>query len=106
MDISIRSAGVSLDRAAARRFIADGFARLVPAPRRVEVDLSDVNGPRGGVDTRCALRIEMPGAGVIVSEERGENGRLALGRALGRAMRALRRRLDRRPRGRPRAPRN
>ena len=38
----------------------------------VTVHLEDVNGPRGGVDKLCLITAELPWAGRVVIEERGE----------------------------------
>jgi putative sigma-54 modulation protein len=38
----------------------------------VTVHLEDVNGPRGGVDKLCLITAELPWAGHVVIEERGE----------------------------------
>jgi putative sigma-54 modulation protein len=38
----------------------------------VTVHLEDVNGPRGGMDKLCLITAELPWAGHVVIEERGE----------------------------------
>ncbi len=71
---------------------------------RAKVLLSDVNGPRGGVDKRCQLEFKTEHAGVVVITAVARDWRSALDRALARAARALLRLLQRThaPRGAPR----
>ncbi len=59
---------------------------LVP---RAEVQLADVNGPRGGIDKRCQIELKTDGAGSIVVTSMARDWRSALERALTRAARAL-----------------
>ena len=75
---------------------------LVP---RARVLLSDVNGPRGGVDKRCQLEIRTANAGTLVITSVARDWRSALDRSLARATQALIRhwrRNERRDRPRPR----
>jgi hypothetical protein len=45
------------------RFVLRRLRWMVP---RAEVQLSDVNGPRGGVDKRCRVELRTDGAGSVV----------------------------------------
>lgn len=65
------------------RFVLRRLGWLVP---RAEVQMSDVNGPRGGVDKRC--RVEDGGGSVVVAAV-ARDWRTALDDALARAMRFL-----------------
>lgn len=68
--------------------------------RRVQVRLSDVNGPRGGRDKRCQLRLVISGMPDLVIEELDADLYAAINRASARAGRSLIRRLKRQlPRG-------
>jgi ribosome-associated translation inhibitor RaiA len=69
--------------------------RLTPVVPRAEVQLSDVNGPRGGVDKRCQLEIKTDGAGTVVVSAVAQDWRTALNDALARAARLLMRLLGR-----------
>ena len=85
------------------RFVTRRLQGLVP---RVKVQLSDVNGPRGGVDKRCQLALQTETAGTVVVTSTARNWRLAVDQALGRAARVLRQLVQRqrtpvRPRARP-----
>lgn len=68
------------------RFALRRLGWLVP---RAEVQLSDVNGPRGGVDKRCQVALSADGVGPLVVTSVARDWRTALDRALARAARHL-----------------
>lgn len=55
----------------------------------VEVQMSDVNGPRGGIDKRCQVKLKTDGAGSLVVASVAADWRTALDIALARATRYL-----------------
>jgi ribosomal subunit interface protein len=63
--------------------------------RQVSVRLSDENGPRGGEDKRCRIRIAFPGAPSVVIEDTEADLYVAIDRAADRAGRSVGRRLER-----------
>ena len=63
--------------------------------RDVVVVLSDINGPKGGIDKRCSLRVRLNGRSDIVIEETEADFHVAVDRAADRAKRTLGRRLRR-----------
>ena len=63
--------------------------------RIVDVRLSDVNGPRGGIDKACQIRIPLAGHPLIVVEDIDADLYAAIDRAAGRCERTLARRLGR-----------
>lgn len=63
--------------------------------RGVVVLLSDINGPRGGIDTRCNVQVRLNGLPDIVIEETEADFHVAVNRAADRAKRTLARRLQR-----------
>ena len=63
---------------------------------RVVVRLSDVNGPRGGVDKRCGIEIRLKGTTAVAIEDTEADLYVAIDRAAERAGRTLDRRLARR----------
>jgi hypothetical protein len=71
------------------RFVLRRLRWMVP---RAEVQMSDVNGPRGGVDKRCQVELRTDGAGSVVVACVANNWRTALDQALARAARFLMRR--------------
>ncbi len=44
------------------------LGRLGDRIRRIQLWIEDVNGPRGGRDTRCRLRLSLRGGGVFTVE--------------------------------------
>jgi len=68
------------------RFVLRRLGWLVP---RAEVQMSDVNGPRGGIDKRCQVELITDGAGSVVVASVANDWRTALDNALGRAARFL-----------------
>jgi hypothetical protein len=73
---------------------------------RVSVRFEDVNGPRGGVDIACRIKIAVSGLPSIVVEERAANARLAFAQAAPVAERTLRRVLGRAGYSAPRSSRS
>ncbi len=65
---------------------------------RIVVRLSDVNGPRGGVDKRCGIEVRLKGASAIAIEDTQADLYLAIDRAAERIGRTLDRRIARRHR--------
>lgn len=68
------------------RFVLRRLGWLVP---RAEVQMSDVNGPRGGVDKRCQVELRTDGAGSVLVTAVAGDWRTALDNALARAARFL-----------------
>ena len=68
------------------RFVLRRLRWLVP---RAEVQMSDVNGPRGGIDKRCQVELRTDGAGSVVVVSVASDWRAALDSALARAARFL-----------------
>ena len=68
------------------RFVLRRLVWLVP---RAEVQMSDVNGPRGGIDKRCQVELRTDGAGSVVVSSVAGDWRTALENALARAARFL-----------------
>lgn len=56
---------------------------------RAQVKLSDVNGPRGGIDKRCQIELRIPGAAPVVVSSVAPDWRSALDLALTRAARFM-----------------
>lgn len=63
--------------------------------RRINVRLSDINGPHGGVDKRCQLHLIMPHLADIVIEETQDNLYSAIDTAVARTREVLDRKLTR-----------
>ncbi len=68
------------------RFVMRRLVWMVP---RARVCLTDVNGPRGGVDKRCQVELRAAGTGPVVVTSVARHWRSALDAALSRAARSL-----------------
>lgn len=68
------------------RFVLRRLGWLVP---RADVQMSDVNGPRGGIDKRCQVELRTDGSGSVVVTAVASDWRTALDSALARAARFL-----------------
>ncbi|MEN6496445.1 MAG: hypothetical protein ABFD16_19340, partial [Thermoguttaceae bacterium] len=60
------------------------------------VAISDENGPRGGPDKRCQLRITTRGAGELILQRQGADLEALVARTVDRAGQAITRALERR----------
>lgn len=74
------------------RFVLRHLTWLGP---RAKVQLSDVNGPRGGVDKRCQVELKTDIVDTVVVTSIARDWRCALDRALSRAAQTLMRHLRR-----------
>jgi putative sigma-54 modulation protein len=97
MKIGIQCRGFSLTSAIAGHvhkrldfLLGRGIRRL----RRVDVTLSDLNGPRGGVDKRCLIKVSIDGLRPVVIEDVQSDLYMAIDRAAGRASRTVLRRVS------------
>ncbi len=98
MQFDIRAQGFDLtdglrDHAERRLRFALDWARHEVG--RVVLHFSDINGPRGGNDKRCQVRIPLPRMRDVVVEDTAADLYLAMDRAIERAARTLERRLSR-----------
>lgn len=69
------------------------FSRVADRVRRVRISLSDINGPRGGVDKRCLIEARLDGLPSVVIQDLQSDMYIAIDRAAGRAARSVMRRL-------------
>jgi hypothetical protein len=68
---------------------------------RASVRFEDVNGPRGGLDTACRIKVVLSGRPSVIVEERGRGAADAFARAQAPLVRSVRRTVDRRGGKRP-----
>lgn len=95
--LSIRSA-VRLEpelRAELRERLGSKLSRYAREIERVSLRMLDVNGPRGGVDTRCQIKVVISGRPSVIVEELATDPREAFRLALPRLESAVRRELGR-----------
>lgn len=81
------------EHAAARLAYALNHGRDIVT--RIIVRLSDVNGPRGGVDKCCGIEVRLKGAPTLIIEDTQADLYVAIDRAAERIGRTLDRRLAR-----------
>lgn len=96
--VDVRTSRLELDdalRAEIPRRLGRRIERYALHITRATVRFRDVNGPRGGVDTVCRIKLSVSGSGHIVVEARAADAREAFRVASRSAATALRRELDR-----------
>ena len=98
MQIDIQAKGFQLTEA----LTAHIRKRLMPALQkrdshivRAEVRLSDVNGPRGGIDKCCQLLVQIAGTSSVVIRDVSSDMYTAIDRAASRMAPSINRRLGR-----------
>jgi len=84
------------DRTYIRRKLGRHLGKFAGFIHRVSVRTEDVNGPRGGVDHVCRVKIVLNGLASVVFEARDTALGAAFDRALSGAVRAVRRTVQRR----------
>jgi ribosome-associated translation inhibitor RaiA len=72
------------------------LGKFASAIERITVRLSDTNGPKGGSDQICQIKVVLSGLPSIVVEERASALQSAIARAMKATERAVRRHLQRR----------
>jgi ribosome-associated translation inhibitor RaiA len=96
--VAIRARGIEVDDEL-REYIHQraGFklGKYAPQIDRISVRLEDINGPRGGADSRCAVKVALSRHESVVVEVVDENHRLAFDHAMDATERAVRRTIER-----------
>ena len=98
MQIDVQALGFELTsalRAHTKRRLHFALGRSDAQVSRLWVGLSDQNGPRGGEDKRCHVRIALTNAPEVVIEDTEADLYVAIDRAADRAGRTVARRLER-----------
>lgn len=78
------------------RRIHAALARISPMIRSVGVTIADINGPRGGADKKCIVRVRGRSVPTVVVEHVGVDTLATVARAAERAERAVLTKLARR----------
>jgi CBS domain-containing protein len=95
----IRVVGATLDsgeRDDIARKLGMRLGKFASSIERVTVRLSDVNGPKGGVDHKCLIKVVLSGAPSVVVERRDSALQRAVNAAIGAAAEAVGRTVRRR----------
>lgn len=97
--VHVRVLGADLsavDRAYVRRKLGMKLGKFAEAVERVSVRVHDVNGPRGGRDQVCRVKVVLSGLPSVVYEARDAALHAAIDRALTGTERSVRQALRRR----------
>ena len=86
----------AIDRAYIRRKLGRHLGKFAASIERVSVRAEDVNGPRGGRDRMCRIKVVLSGLPSVVVERRNSSMTAAVDGALAGVERAVRRALQRR----------
>ncbi len=103
MNLDMHARGIDVSRKLKEyvsRRVASAFDRFADRIRRVHVRLEDVNGPRGGRDIVCKVRVQLHPRGSLLIAERRSDPFRAVAHAAQRAAHHASKRLARK-RGRP-----
>lgn len=91
--VYIRAAGTELepgDRDYIRLKLGRKLGKFAASIERASVRVEDINGPRGGVDKRCCIKVVLSGLPSVMAEERRDTVQAAVDAALATAERAVR----------------
>jgi ribosome-associated translation inhibitor RaiA len=95
----VRLIGVELDddeQAYVRRKLGMKLGKFATSIERISVRVTDTNGPRGGVDQVCSIKVVLSGLPSVVIERRNAALYAAIDDALRAAEQAVRRSVSRR----------
>ena len=95
----VRVIGAALDddqRAYVGRKLGMKLGKFASSIERISVRVTDVNGPRGGVDQRCRVKVVLSGLPSVVVERRHANMEAAIETALRATEESVRRVVGRR----------
>jgi hypothetical protein len=95
LHVRARARALSTAEAYAERQIRSKLEKFDTHILRATVRFEDVNGPRGGVDTVCKVKVMLKRLGAVVLEERATGAREATNRAADGVERAVRRSIER-----------
>jgi CBS domain-containing protein len=97
--VNIRAMGVEVDqgtREYIRRKLGTRLGKFATSIERVTARLRDVNGPRGGVDHECQVKVVLSGLPSVVVEAQDHSLQAAIDGAMAAATRGVRKSLQRR----------
>ena len=99
MALSIKTRGLDLSdplKAYTARRLRLSLGHFVPQLDGVEVRLGDVNGPRGGIDKTCAIKVFLRRFGIVFARAAGDDVYSTVVHAAARIRSAVSRTLSRR----------
>ena len=101
MKLDIRSPNLMVTdklREHTTRSLHFSLGRLAPQIERVVVTVADINGPRGGLDKRCGVRVVGRDGWLVTVKHTERSCEAAVSHAVSRAARTVARRIDRKRR--------
>ena len=101
MPLAIRAKGVAVSpnlRVYVRDRLGRKLRKFVPTIERASVRFTDVNGPRGGIDSLCRIKVVLSGLPSVVVQDLGDRPFESFDRAADATERAVRRSIERRQR--------
>jgi len=84
----------NLVRPVAEQKAASKFDRFAESVEEVRVMVKDLNGPKGGIDTECQVRVHLRNMPSVIVQQRSESIGKALYNALDRASRNVARTIE------------
>ena len=97
MEVVIHSKQVELSsraRLAIKSRVESLLGNLQQYVERVSVSFDDVNGPRGGADKQCLIKVNLIGMQPVVSRTQEDNAQTAFSTAFAIALRGCKKRLN------------
>lgn len=97
MQLEIRSPNLFLNqrvREHASRRVHFAFSRFSTRIDRVVITVADINGPKGGLDKRCGVRVAGRDGWLVTVMDTDGQIEAAVSRAVSRASRAVSRQID------------
>lgn len=85
-----------VDKEYLRRKLGRKLGKFASSIERTSVRLDDVNGPKGGIDKRCRIKVVLSGLPSVLIEEQHHSMQAAMDGAVARTERAVRQALQRR----------
>lgn len=82
------------EREETRRKLGRKLGKFSRDIERVSVRIEDVNGPKGGVDKKCKIKVVLSGLPSVVIEEQDRDLKTAIDGALNRAERTVRKTIE------------
>jgi ribosome-associated translation inhibitor RaiA len=79
--LNVRTQGVTLDaatKAYVRKRLTTKLGKFARRIERLTARFEDLNGPRGGVDTLCRVKVTLSGIDSVVYDARGTDARVAV----------------------------
>jgi ribosome-associated translation inhibitor RaiA len=95
--LNVRTTGVNLsqeERGYFRVRLGKKLGKFSPHVERVTVRFEDVNGPKGGVDIECRIKVVLSGMPSHIVSESAETVQIAFNQAADRAVRAVRKAIE------------